>query len=204
MKQTNETIELPAPRQDSRTSVEQALQKRRSIRDLSSEAISLAELSQLLWAAQGTTNETGFRTAPSAGALYPLRLYVVVGNVTDLPKGIYRYRSTGHRLIRESEKDKRKALALAALGQKWVKNNAVLVVFTADESRVTGKYGQRGIRYVQIEVGHAAQNLFLQAQALDLAAVVVGAFSDNYVRKILDLPKNQRPLYLMPVGKQKK
>lgn len=201
MEKINETIELPAPRQDSEVSIERALRERRSIREFSNKPITLQQLSQLLWSAQGITSRRGFRTAPSAGALYPLQLYVVVGNVTNLPQGIYKYQTNGHRLIRISAEDKRKVIARAAWGQRWVRNNAALVVFSVNESRTTRKYGRRGIRYVHIEVGHAAQNLFLQAQALGLGAAVVGAFGDDFVEEILDLPKNERPIYLMPVGK---
>ncbi len=201
MEKINETIELPAPRHDGNVSVERTLRNRRSVRNLSTDAIGLTDLSQLLWATQGITDPRGFRTAPSAGALYPLQLYVVIGNVTNLPPGIYKYQANGHQLIQISAEDKRKAIARAAWGQRWVRNNAALVVFSVNESRTTRKYRRRGIRYVHIEVGHAAQNLFLQAQALGLGAAVVGAFSDDFVKEILDLPKNERPIYLMPVGK---
>lgn len=202
MEQIKETIELPAPRKDSKFSIERALRERRSVREFSSAAISLTELSQLLWAAQGVTHRGGFRTAPSAGALYPLQLYVVVGNVKELSQGIYKYQPAGHRLVRMATEDKRKEIARAAWGQKWVKVNAILIVFAAVESRTTRKYGRRGIRYVYIELGHAAQNLFLQAQSLGLDVAVVGAFGDDSVKEILGMPDNERPLYLMPAGRR--
>jgi SagB-type dehydrogenase family enzyme len=100
-----------------------------------------------------------------------------------------------------SNDDRRQQMEGAALGQDWVSNNAVLFVFSSVDSRTTRKYGERGVRYVHIEVGHAAQNVMLQAQALGLGAVVVGAFDDNRAAEIMDLPKNERVLYLMPIGK---
>ena len=203
VEQLNTTIELPAPRYDSGFSVERALRERRSVRDFSAASISLAELSQLLWVAQGITHRRGFRTAPSAGGLYPLEIYVVVGHVEGLSQGIYKYQPAGHRLLRLATEDKRKAIARAALYQKWVRDNAVLIVFAAVESRTTRKYGHRGIRYVYIEVGHAAQNVLLQARSLGIGAAMVGAFRDDRVKKILGMPDKERPLYLMPVGRPK-
>ncbi len=201
MEKLNKTIELPGPRQNSEFSLERALRERRSVREYRRESITLAQLSQLLWAAQGISDPRGYRTAPSAGALYPLEVYVMVGDVKDLPVGVYHYRPDGHRLLRVASDDRRKQMERAALGQDWVRQNAALLVFTAVESRTTGKYRQRGIRYVHIEVGHAAQNVMLQVQALGLGAAVVGAFDDDQVGEILDLPSNERALYLMPVGK---
>jgi SagB-type dehydrogenase family enzyme len=201
MEKINETIELTAPGQDSETSVELALRERRSVREFRREPITLAQLSQLLWAAQGITDSRGYRTAPSAGALYPLEIYVMVGNVKDLPVGLYKYQPDGHRLLRMASDDRRKQMKRAAMGQNWVSENAALFVFSSVDSRTTRKYGRRGIRYIHIEVGHAAQNVMLQARTLELGAAVVGAFDDNYVNEILDLPENERSLYLMPIGK---
>jgi SagB-type dehydrogenase family enzyme len=192
---------LPPPREDGKTSVERALRQRRSMREFSEAPLSIQEVSQLLWAAQGVTDEQGLRTAPSAGALYPLEVYVVVGSVRDLPEGVYKYQPKTHRLKRISKGDKRPQLASAALGQSYVKNNAVLLVFSAVEKRTTGKYGRRGIRYIHMEAGHAAQNVYLQAGALGLGTVTVGAFEDDRVRRIMKMSEEERPLYLMPVGK---
>lgn len=200
MEKTNEIIELPAPRQDSEYSLERALRVRRSVREFRGDPITLAQLSQLLWAAQGITDSQGLRTAPSAGALYPLEVYVLVGAVAELPQGIYKYRVDGHKLIRLSGEDRRMQLEHAAWDQDWVRKNAALIVFAAVESRTTGKYGQRGIRYIHIEVGHAAQNVMLQAQAIGLGAAVVGAFDDDRVEDLLDMPGNEQALYLMPIG----
>lgn len=197
----NARIVLPEPRYDSDISVEEALLKRRSVRDYSGKALTLQEVSQLLWAAQGITDPWGLRTAPSAGALYPLEVYVVVGNVENLAKGVYKYKPHQHELIKVLEGDQRESLAEAALGQSWVKRSAINIVITAIYDRTTGKYGDRGIRYVHMEVGHAAQNVYLQAVAMNLGAVVVGAFYDNQVKEILNLPDDEEPLYIMPVGK---
>jgi SagB-type dehydrogenase family enzyme len=177
------------------------LQVRRSVREFRDDPITLAQLSQLLWAAQGITDSRGLRTAPSAGALYPLELYVLAGDVAGLPEGIYKYRVNGHKLLRLSAEDRRRQLERAAWDQDYVRRNAALIVFAAVESRTTGKYGRRGLRYIHIEVGHAAQNVMLQAQALGLGAAVVGAFDDDRVEDLLDVPGNEQALYLMPIGK---
>jgi len=195
-------VELPEPRYDSGVSIEETLLKRRSVRDYAGEALTLHEVSQLLWAAQGTTDPRGFRTAPSAGATYPLETYVVVGDVENLTEGVYRYKSGEHKLVKVLDGDCRAQLAGAALGQHWVKEGAVNIVFTAIYERTTRGYGDRGIRYVHMEVGHAAQNVYLQAVALGLGTVVIGAFRDDEVREILKLPKNEQPLYIMPVGRR--
>ena len=194
-------IKLPEPRYDSPVSVEQALLKRRSVRDYLNKPLTLAEISQLLWAAQGVTDASGLRTAPSAGALYPLEVYVV-GNVSKLPAGIYKYKPYGHELEMVGEGDKRAQICRAALGQPCVKKGAIVIVFSAVYERVSRKYGKRAIRYVHMEVGHAAQNIYLQAAALNLATVVIGAFRDDEVKMIMNLPDEEQPLYIMPVGKK--
>ena len=201
METNNKIIELPPPQKDSNFSLERTLYERRSVRQLSEVAITLSQLSQLLWSAQGTTNSRGFRTAPSAGALYPLEVYVMAGHVDGLSKGTFKYRSDDHMLLRIRSGDRRRQIEAAAWDQDWVGENAVLVIFCSVDSRTTGKYGRRGVRYVYIEVGHAAQNMLLQAQALGLSTAVVGAFDDDAVKRILNLPKNERVLYLVPIGK---
>ena len=199
--QQAKVINLPEPRYDSDVSIEQSLLNRRSIRSYTGEPLTLQEVSQLLWAAQGITDPRGFRTAPSAGALYPLELYLVVGDVDDLTSGVYRYEPDGHQLARIIDGDKRAELADAALAQPWVKEGAISIVFTAVYERTTIKYGERGIRYVQMEAGHAAQNLCLQATAMGLGVVTVGAFNDEEVTKLLNLPEDEQPLYIIPVGR---
>ena len=194
-------IKLPVPRYKSGVSIEQALHERRSVRRYKNEPLVIADVSQLLWSAQGITSPNGFRTAPSAGALYPLEVYLVVGNVKGLMQGVYKYFPTQHEIAKIKDRDVRAELAIAALGQRWVKDAAIDIVFAAVYERVTRKYGKRGIRYVHMEAGHAAQNVYLQAVSLKLGTVVVGAFEDEKVKKILDMPQKEQPLYIMPIGK---
>jgi SagB-type dehydrogenase family enzyme len=196
-----ESLRLPEPAVTGERSLEELLQQRRSVRDYRFAALAVADLGQLLWAAQGITHPAGLRTAPSAGARYPLELYVVAGDVTGLPAGVYHYRPDGHRLDGLRGGDLRAPLAQAAHAQDWLRDAAAVVVFAADYARTTRKYGDRGVRYVHMEVGHAAQNLLLQAQALGLATVVVGAFDDDALARLLRLPDDVQPLALLPVGR---
>ena len=197
-----EIFTLPEPVFDSSFSVEKALLKRRSIREYSDKPLKIDEVSQLLWATQGVTHFEGFRTAPSAGALYPLEVYMAVGNVENLKSGIYRYNPFKHEIARIKAGDFRRDLSHAALGQEWVENGSVCFVITGVYDRTTRKYGSRGIRYVDMEAGHAAQNLLLQATVLDIGCVTVGAFYDNHVRRILGIGTEEFPLYLIPAGKK--
>ena len=202
-----EVVPLPEARMGSDISVEEAIGRRRSVRSFTREPISMNELSQLLWAAQGITDKVrGFRAAPSAGALYPLKLYVVAGeggvvkaDETYLKAGVYSYRPEDHSLILLFEDDLRGELAGAAYNQMFVAEAPVVIVFTAIYQRTTGKYGERGVRYVHMEAGHAAENLCLQCVALDLGTVTVGAFDDGRVKELLRLAE-ESPLYVMPVG----
>jgi SagB-type dehydrogenase family enzyme len=193
-------IMLPDPRYDGRVSVEEALLKRRSIRDYTAQSLTLKELAQLLWAAQGTRDPGVLRTAPSAGATYPLKVYAVVGDGAAIAGGIYSYNPQTHRLLKVVDGDKRSALAAAAIDQQFITRVPVNLVITAVYERTTDHYGQRGIRYVDMEAGHVAQNVYLQAVALGLGVVVVGAFDDSGVADILKLPENEKPLYIIPVG----
>lgn len=202
MAQSNETIALPEPSISGASSLEELLAQRRSTRDYNSTALELAEISQLLWAAQGITNSQGFRTAPSAGALYPLELYIVANQVNSLTKGVYHYDPGRHQLLTTGTGDMQALLSRAALSQECVQQAPAIVIFTADFERTTRKYGNRGRRYVHIEVGHAAQNLYLQAESLGLGTVDVGAFDDDRVTEVLQLPSDLQPLLLMPVGRK--
>lgn len=197
-----ETIKLPTPSHDGEVSLETALMERRSVRDYTDEPLTLAEISQLLWAAQGITHPSGYRTAPSAGALYPLEIYLVSGNVTDLPSGVYRFTPQGHELVKISEGDRRSELCQAALNQKSVEQAAAVIVIAAVYERTTVKYSDRGIRYVHMEVGSAAQNVYLQAVSLDLGTVFIGAFYDEDVKTVVGLPDDQQPLGIMPLGRK--
>jgi len=202
MAQPSENVALPEPSVTGSTPLEQLLAQRRSIRDYQTTALELSEIGQLLWAAQGVTDLQGLRAAPSAGALYPLELYVVTGRIEGLAQGVYHYDPRHHQLMKTSDGDLRDALTRAALSQGWIKPASAVIVFTADYERTTMKYGKRGKRYVHIEVGHAAQNLFLQSESLGLATVVVGAFNDDEVARVLRLPADLQPLLLMPVGRK--
>ncbi len=190
------TIQLPKPAQSGALSLEEALSRRRSTREFAPGPLSERQLSQLLWATQGITSSEGYRTAPSAGALYPLEIYVV------LPIGFYHYKPDRHRLDRVSAEDLRLALYRAALEQEAIREAETVFVITAVYERMVRKYGtERSPRYVHLEAGHAAQNLLLEAVALGLGAVPMGAFHDAEVQRVLSLPRNHQPLYLIPAGK---
>lgn len=194
-------VQLPAPDTDGGLGLHSALQARRSLRSFSTDQLPLEDISQLLWAAQGVTDsQRGFRTAPSAGATYPLQVYVAVGEVDGLSGGLYRYDPGSHQLYREFGEDLRGELYGAALGQAAVRDAPVVIVLTAVYERTTARYGERGVRYVHMEAGHAAQNIYLQAESLGLGTVVVGAFDDSEVGGIMGLGDDEHPLYLIPVG----
>ncbi|WP_327053310.1 SagB/ThcOx family dehydrogenase [Halomicrococcus gelatinilyticus] len=201
-----ETVALPSPDREGDLAVEAAIANRRSRREYADEPLSTAELGQLLWAAQGVTEpSTGHRAAPSAGATYPLELYAVVGEggVADLPAGVYHYRPKSHSVERTRRGDVQAELRDAAVDQEWVGAGAVDVVVTGVDRRTVQRYGARGRRrYVPMEAGHAAENLYLQAEALDLAMVTIGAFADDQVVSLLDAPERNRPLSINPIGKR--
>ncbi len=197
-------IILSDPIKESEFSIEEALEKRRSVRDFKDEELNKKEISQLLWAAQGTTKEeTGFRTAPSAGGTYPLETYLIVRKIEGLDSGVYRYISKDHSLIKVKDKKISSELASAALGQSFIEVAPVNIVIAADYKRTTDRYDDRGKRYVYMEAGHVAQNIYLQCESLNLGTVVVGAFDDEKVKEILELPEEENPLYIIPIGKKK-
>jgi len=185
---------LPKPNQDGSISLEKAIAARRSRRDFLPKGLTLEQISQLTWAAQGQEAYSHYRTAPSAGATYPLELFIVTGD------GLFHYLPAKHSLEKLIDQDLRAALASAALGQDFIEAAPLTLVFAAQFSRTTGRYGQRGIRYVYMEAGHAAQNVHLQAEALGLGSVAVGAFDDASVSKVLSLPDYLEPLYMVAVG----
>jgi SagB-type dehydrogenase family enzyme len=193
-------IILPEPRYDGDVSVEQALRERRSVRSYKDDPLDITEISQILWSAQGITSRRGFRTAPSAGALYPLEVYVIAGNVKNLPAAIYKYTPGDHALLEIVSGDRRSDLSRAALRQGSVRKAPAVLLFCVVYERTTAKYGQRGIRYAHMEVGHAAQNVCLQAIALGLHTAIIGAFRDAEVKAIANLPAEEQPLYFVPVG----
>ena len=193
--ETSRFSALPAPKKEGKMSLEETLAKRRSMRSFKADKLTAEQVSQLCWATQGISDERrGFRTAPSAGALYPLELYVVTA------EGVHRYVPRQHAAEKIAEGDMRVKLKAAALGQPWVAQAPATFVIAADVSRTAKKYGGRAERYVLMEVGHAAQNLLLQATAMGLGAVPVGAFHDKQVAEALSLPKAHAPMYLIPVG----
>ncbi len=206
MTASDTAIPLPKPSLDGRTSVEKAIQQRRTVRDFKDRALPLNDLSQLLWAAQGITEEKERkRASPSGGALYPLDIYLATGEgrVEGVGGGLYHYLPEGHSISLLSRGDRRKEIASASLWQMWMAKAPVIFVITAEYRRITSKYGERGIRYALMEVGHVGQNLFLQAEALGLGAGIVGAFNDTDVSKVLGSPSQHEPLLVVPVGYKK-
>ncbi len=196
-----EVIQLPEPAQDGSVSVEYALLNRRSVRHYENEPLTLSEISQLLWAAQGITTGRGLRTAPSAGALFPLEVYVAAGNIAHLPPGIYKYNSRDRTIFRNVKEDKRSELCQAALNQRSIARAPAVLLICAVYERVTRTYGQRGIPYTFMEIGHAAQNVCLQAVAMGMGTVVIGAFQDEEIKLIANLAKDEQPVYVIPVGR---
>ena len=200
--QAAESLKLPEPASQGRMSVEEALSRRRTVRQFARRGLEMAQVSQLLWGTDGISDPRGLRTAPSAGATYPLELYLVVGerSVKDLAPGVYHYLPASHTLELTQKGDLRAAMARDSLHQTWMAEAPVMVVFAAEYRRCMARYGDRGIRYTHMEVGHAGQNLFLQAEALGLACGIVGAFQDRALQKTLQLPAAHEPLLVMPVG----
>ena len=196
-----DVIQLPEPAQDGSVSVEYALLNRRSVRHYKNEPLTLNDISQLLWAAQGVTTGRGLRTAPSAGALFPLEVYVVAGNITHLPPGIYKFNNQDRTIFQNVEGDKRSKLCQAALNQRCIARAPAALLICAVYERVTRKYGQRGVPYTLIEIGHAAQNVCLQAVAMGMGTVVIGAFRDEEIKMIANLAKDEQPVYIIPIGK---
>jgi len=196
-------MNLPKPRLIGDVSVEQAIKHRRTIRSYLSKPLTLEQLSQVFWAAQGITEDRGFkRSAPSGGALYPMDIYGVVGDngVERLAAGIYHYDPHQHAVLLITEGDLRKDVARSSLSQMWMASAPINVVITSEYRRITGKYGSRGERYAMIEAGHVGQNIFLQAEALGLRAGIVGAFHDKDVIRVMNIKRSHEPLLIFPVG----
>ncbi len=196
-------IDLPEIKKDSQTSVEEALLSRRSHRSFLDEKLSISQISQLLWSAYGISEkDSGFKTAPSAGALYPLEIYIVVNKENeDLDKGIYKYDNKNHKLLKVSSNLIKEELSQTALGQDAIGQAPVVLVIAGDYQVTTSRYGDRGHRYVYMEAGHVAQNVYLQAVSLDIGSVVIGAFNDSEVKNLLNLEEDEEAFYLMPIGK---
>ncbi len=195
-KGSGETFKLPPPRYDSEVSIEKTLLERRSIRSYKEEPLTLPELSQILWAAQGITEpKRGLRTAPSARALFLIEVYVLPGYVTNLPIGAYRYRPQGHDLIKIADGDK-KAQLFKAVGQTSIRNAPAVLIFSGLSERT-----QRPA-WMYTEAGHAAQNVYLQAVSLEMGGLVMGGFKNEDLRKVLNLSEKEQPIYIMPIGKK--
>jgi len=192
---------LPAPRTQGSMSVEAALHQRRSLRAPVATPLSLEDVGQLCWAAQGITDDKGHRTAPSAMATYPLQVYLLAGSVADLLPGLYRYLPAGHALERLAAGDRRADFERRAVGQSWVARAPAVFVITGTLARM-GSMGERGALFMAVEAGLAAQGFFLQAEALGLGSTYVGGFRPGDARRALDLPDGEEILAVLPVGRR--
>jgi len=194
-----EEVVLPKPSLKGNVSLEEAIKNRRSIRNFSSKSLSLEQISQILWSAQGITNNKGYRSVPSAGATYPLEVFALIVN-EGIEQGLYKYQPEAHSLKLVLSGDLRQSLAKSALNQNFIIQVPLNLIITADFKKTTSHYGERGIMYVHMEVGHLGQNVYLQSVALGLGTVAVGAFRTEEVKKVLKLPSPLEPLYILPVG----
>ncbi|MFN2189915.1 MAG: SagB/ThcOx family dehydrogenase [Candidatus Promineifilaceae bacterium] len=197
----SETMQLPSPKSDGDRSLEACLKLRRSVREFSQRSMSVDILSQLLWSIQGITGPADHkRTPPSAGGLHPLEVYAVVGKVDTVAPGIYKYFPLNHTMGRHLAGDLRNDLGRAALNQTWLADASVSFLLAAVYQRTIQKYGERGYRYVHMDAGFAAENLHLQTVALGMGTVVIGAFDDQAVHQLVQLPAEEQPMLIMPVG----
>lgn len=198
-------ILLPMPSHKGTVTVEEALKARRTKRSFKARSLTLKEFSQVLWAAYGVTAKVSgyhLKTSPSAGGLYPIDIYAVVGKdgVGTLAPGVYRFRPENHSIKCIKEGDLRAAVAKHSVHQMWMAKAPVMLVITGEYARCTIKYGQRGVMYTHIEAGHVGQNVFLQAEAIGLKAGIVGAFNNKQIIKTIGIPSSHNPLLIMPVG----
>lgn len=196
-------LKLPAPVASGGLSVEQALKERRSLREFGAVPLTLQELSQLCWALQGVTDDKGHRTAPSAEASYPLKVYVIAGYVTGLASGLYRYLPDKHELKVLALGDKRAELVSRAVAeQTWIKEAPAAFLVVGIKARVPKASGPKGVRFMWTEAGLAAENVLLQAVSLGLGGTIVGGFEPGAVRSFFGLPQGEEPLALLPVGRE--
>jgi SagB-type dehydrogenase family enzyme len=198
-------IALPNPQTAGDPNLWRALQKRRSRRDYrAGERLATGILSTLLWATQGATARWGdvlFRTAPSAGGLFPVETYVYAGAVENLDVGFYHYRPQAFDLEFLKRGDFSQALAHAALDQPMIAQAQATFIWSAVIARGRWKYRQRVYRYIYLDAGHIAQNLYLAAEALGLGVCAVGAFYDDLVNGLLDLDgTDETVIYMASVG----
>jgi len=191
----NKIINLPEPKTVGKMTLEESIFRRRSERSFLPNELTTEQLSQLLWSAQGITDKSwGFRAAPSSGSLYPLYIYVVKKD------GIFKYIPDGHKLVQVATDDRRPSLVRASLAQTFIGEAPIDIVICGNFRIIEAKYGQRAYRYLNMEIGHVAENIHLQAVAMGLVSVPVGAFWDDVVAKTLELPETQDPFYIIPVG----
>lgn len=184
-------IQLSVPRLSGPVSFEQALATRRSVRQFTGQPFNFVQIGQLAWAGQGITEpQKGFRTAPSAGAIYPIKLYFA----TD--QGLFVYNPKGHRLEKTLEPDIRGALA----GQEAVAKAGCDIIIAGSQSKLAARFSDKAKEYMLLEAGHIAQNIQLQAVCLELGSVVIGGFDANQVHKVCKLPKDMEPLLIISVG----
>ncbi len=196
-----QSLPLPRPEAPANDSLIEALAARRSVRRYTPGGVCLAEVSLLLYSAQGATHPKGFRCVPSAGALFPLELFLISGECPELDPGVYRYIPQEHALQATAQGDKRGDVAAACLNQAWMAQAQIMIGVCAVYSRITDRYGQRGEQYVHMEVGAAGQDIGLAAAAMGLGTVMVGAFNDVSVQQVLGARGEEHPLLIMPVGR---
>ena len=197
-----ESVNLFKPFLESNCSIEKAIQKRRSIKGYKNIPLTLQEISQLLWSAQGITDQKEkLRTCPSPEALYPIEIYLVTENIKNLSKGIYKYKASEHKLIKISDKDKTNELYKHTLSQQSIKNAPASIIICAIYESITKKYGERGEKYAHLEAGCIAENIYLQAVSLDIGTIFIGSFEDKEIQQIINAEKNEYPLVIMPIGK---
>ena len=196
-----ETLSLPKPFVSSEKSLNRCLMDRRSRRRYTAESLTLQEVSSLLFAADGITNARGFRTAPSAGATFPMEIYIYARYVDSLEKGVYHYLPQVHSIEMIKKGDISRMLSKEALEQKWVANASMLIIIAAQMDRTVSVYGERGYRYVYMEAGHIGQNIYLEAEELGLGTAGIGAFQDNEIKKVLGI--DESPLYIFPIGRRR-
>jgi len=193
-------IALPSPSMDGGLSLQACLRQRRSVRDYSEQPLTLQQVSQLLWAAMGVTTPAGLRTAPSAGAVFPVRAHVVAANVDGVPAGFYTYDADRHELSLLAKGDKRRRLEKAAADQQCVGQCAMVVVLTGYYRRLLREFGEGGRKLAGMEAGHIGQNFCLQATALGLGAIGVCKFDPTSVKMLLPIPQDEEPIYLLLAG----
>ena len=197
-------IALHPPVPNGSTSIDEALKRRKSIRQFSTKSLNEKQLSYLLWASTGVQRQEGeheFRTAPSAGALYPIETYLVVSSVEDIPQGVYHYSIGSHALEELNAGDFRRAITIAAMGQRMCMEATVVFIWTAIFQRSKWKYGQRAYRYVYLDAGHIAENLALSATSIGIGSCHIAAIFDDEVNEILGVDgSDESAIYMTVLG----